>query len=178
MHNKKKETKQDCICDFPGCKEIGEYKAPKNRELNKYYYFCLKHVSEYNKKWNYYAGMSIDEIEKENKLDSTWRNPTWHFGLRNKEKITQDIFNDPFNLAKNIFGYKKKSAKKTSLSKEKRKALKVLDITENYTFAQLKTRYKKLAKIYHPDTAKDKENAEIRFKEITEAYNVLKEGLV
>ena len=42
-------------CDFPGCAEKGEYRAPKDRKLKDYYWFCLKHVQEYNSKWNYYG---------------------------------------------------------------------------------------------------------------------------
>ena len=41
-------------CDHPGCNEPGEYRAPKDRRLKEYYWFCLKHVQEYNAKWNYY----------------------------------------------------------------------------------------------------------------------------
>ena len=44
-------------CDHPGCLEKGEYKAPKDRKLKEYYWFCLKHVQEYNQKWNYYDGI-------------------------------------------------------------------------------------------------------------------------
>ena len=41
---------------------MGEYRAPKGRErLNEYFWFCLNHVREYNKAWDYYAGMSERE---------------------------------------------------------------------------------------------------------------------
>ena len=52
------------ICDNINCYEIGEYKAPKSRSnLKKYYYFCLNHVKEYNKSWDFYRGLSVDEME-------------------------------------------------------------------------------------------------------------------
>ena len=51
-------------CDHPGCKEAGEYRAPKDRSLKSYYWFCLKHVQEYNAKWNYYEGLDPEEEEK------------------------------------------------------------------------------------------------------------------
>ena len=51
-------------CDVPGCTSAGEFRAPKGRnQLNEYFWFCLDHVREYNRAWNYYAGMSEDEIE-------------------------------------------------------------------------------------------------------------------
>lgn len=50
---------------------------------------------------------------------------------------------------------------------------KVLGVAENATADEIKKSYRKLAKKYHPDvTGNDKAKGE-RFKEITEAYNVL-----
>ena len=49
-------------CDYPDCHEKGEYKAPKDKTLKEYYWFCLKHVQEYNARWNYYKdGVEEDE---------------------------------------------------------------------------------------------------------------------
>ena len=48
-------------CDFPGCNKPGEYRAPKNRGLKEYYWFCLEHVQAYNAKWNYYEGEDDEE---------------------------------------------------------------------------------------------------------------------
>ena len=39
-------------CDHPGCNKPGEYRAPKNRRLKEYYWFCLEHVQEYNFGYN------------------------------------------------------------------------------------------------------------------------------
>ena len=45
------------MCDNTNCKDKGEYKAPKSRILlNDYFYFCLNHIKEYNKSWNFYKG--------------------------------------------------------------------------------------------------------------------------
>lgn len=49
----------------------------------------------------------------------------------------------------------------------------VLGVGENCSDAELKSAYRKLAKKYHPDMAKDKKVAEERFKEINEAYETL-----
>ena len=38
---------------------------------------------------------------------------------------------------------------------------------------EIKKRYKKLVKIFHPDVNDDNKNAERKFKEITEAYKTL-----
>src|SRR5262249_29646421 len=70
-------------CDHPGCAGDGLYRAPRSRaELSAYYWFCLDHVREYNAAWNYYAGMSELEIEREIRNDTTWQRPTWPLGSR------------------------------------------------------------------------------------------------
>ena len=61
------------ICDYPGCKEKGEYRAPKDSRLKEYYWFCLKHVQEYNKKWNYYDGAAAEEEEKNRRARMRFR---------------------------------------------------------------------------------------------------------
>ena len=51
-------------CDAPGCEAQGEFRAPRSRsKLNDYLWFCLPHVREYNASWDYYKGMSPQEIE-------------------------------------------------------------------------------------------------------------------
>lgn len=51
---------------------------------------------------------------------------------------------------------------------------KVLGIERNATEAEIKKAYRKLARKYHPDVSKEK-NAEEKFKQLGEAYEVLKD---
>ena len=51
------------ICDWNNCNEIGEYKAPVEKDNSKKYrLLCLEHVKEFNKNWNYFSGMNDDQI--------------------------------------------------------------------------------------------------------------------
>ena len=89
--NKKENTRR---CDVAGCPEAGEYRAPKDRTLRDYYWFCLKHVKEYNKNWDFLKGLSADEIEKHLQNDITWQRPTWklgHGGIKADPKV-KDYF--------------------------------------------------------------------------------------
>ena len=66
------------ICESKDCKKTGNYKAPKSRSnLNEYYFFCLDHVTEYNKSWDFYKGLSVDEIELSMRKDTVWDRPSW-----------------------------------------------------------------------------------------------------
>jgi hypothetical protein len=58
-------------CDMPGCAAAGDYRAPRSREqLDEFHWFCLDHVREYNRAWNYCSGMSEKQIEREIRLDA------------------------------------------------------------------------------------------------------------
>src|SRR5262250_244661 len=48
-----------------------------------------------------------------------------------------------------------------------------LGVPRNASDADIKKAFRKLAREYHPDVAKDKKKAEEKFKEINEAYEVL-----
>jgi curved DNA-binding protein len=50
---------------------------------------------------------------------------------------------------------------------------KTLGLTKTATEEEIKKAFRKLARLYHPDVAKDKKGAENKFKEINEAYEVL-----
>ena len=55
----------------------------------------------------------------------------------------------------------------------KRDYYEVLGIGRNADAKEIKKAYRKLAKKYHPDMNPGDKQAEQKFKEITEAYNVL-----
>ena len=46
------------ICDWNNCNEIGEYRAPIEKDNSrKYRMLCLEHVKEFNKNWNYFSAV-------------------------------------------------------------------------------------------------------------------------
>lgn len=57
----------------------------------------------------------------------------------------------------------------------KRDYYEVLGISKNATDSEIKKAYRKLAKQYHPDVCKE-ENAEEKFKEVQEAYEILSDA--
>ena len=80
-----KNNKEKKNCNFPNCESEGDYRAPLGYEnLDNYQWFCLEHIKEFNKSWNYHNKMNSDEIENEIRYDTIWRRPTKSFGSGGK----------------------------------------------------------------------------------------------
>jgi DnaJ-domain-containing protein 1 len=165
------ETQSRRNCDFPGCPEEGQYPAPKSRtRLNERYYFCLDHVREYNKKWNYFDGFSEDEMYKQMQKDIVGDRPTWPSSISVKLEARLHDFIRKFTKENRASPHKKAP---TSLSKEAQ-ALQVLGLPPQTDTKTIKTRYRELVKKYHPDKNPDNPKAAERFKIIAEAYMILR----
>ena len=68
------------ICDWNNCNEIGDYRAPVEKDNSKKYrMLCLEHVKEFNKNWNYFSGMNDDQVLNFLKSDMIWHKPTQSF---------------------------------------------------------------------------------------------------
>ena len=88
MNDNSEKLQLTKYCEWKGCNKKGIYRAPKNREnLREFRWFCLEHIREYNKNWNYFSGLSQKEIEKELKADFTWHLPTWPINEQHTYKI-------------------------------------------------------------------------------------------
>ncbi len=166
-------------CDKDKCNEKGEYRAPKSRILlNEYYFFCLDHIKEYNKSWDFYKGLSVNQIETSMREDIIWNRPSWPLKGNPKKVIEQinDFFGDDINILENDSQknqYFKNKLLDESLTNEENKALSRLELVLPLSLDKIKKNYKKLVKIFHPDVNGNNKKAEENFKEINEAYRLL-----
>ena len=159
-------------CDFPGCEKTGVCRAPKSRDLRDYYHFCKEHASEYNKNWNYYAGMTDEDMERD------WEQRTFGSNFKSKKKAQADTaeyleFLNGFLTGRSEFD--KVPAKKSGPSPSVIAALKTLELPVTATWKEVQTQYRKLAKVYHPDTAKklNAKSAAEKFTNLSLAYQTL-----
>jgi hypothetical protein len=178
-------------CEWPECILAGEHRAPKSRDqIREYRWFCLEHVRIYNRSWNYYEGMSDEQVDKLVRSDTTWNRPTWPMGDHRRDTSEDDQntpfgpetvgtgfenVGDPFGFFTQETAFKKSAdrAPKTSLSAAERRALSLLDLDVSVTVTELKARYKLLVKRYHPDVTGGNKKLEERFKQINEAYETI-----
>lgn len=162
-------------CEWPDCDGLGEYRAPRSRDdLNSYRWFCLDHIREYNRSWNYYAGMTDDEVEADVRRDTVWHRPTWQLGTNPRAYRLNDL-NDPFGLFADAEEPAPEGVRpRPPLGTEEEKAYKTLGLEYPVTEADVKARYKELVKRYHPDAAGNGGRSDDRIKEINGAYRVLR----
>jgi hypothetical protein len=165
-------------CDHPGCTAQGEFRAPRSRkELKAFYWFCLDHVRAYNAAWDYYRGMTPEDIEAARRRDIVGDRPSWPLGVRG-----HDFRVDPEQIKaafQRLFGEefgdpRKEPPPARKLLTEEEKALAVLDLPASASPSELKARYKALVKLHHPDAHGGDKEAEERLKTINQAYSFLK----
>ena len=164
-------------CDCPGCREPGGYRAPKSRDsLNEYWWFCLDHVREYNARWDFYKGMTPDQIEAQTREDTLWQRPTWPLGRLGHKYFDEDALRDPLD---GLAASRARAAERMRAvtPADLREPLSTLGLEWPVSLDVLKTRYKELAKRHHPDANGGDRGAEERLKTINLAYAAVRTHL-
>ncbi len=168
-------------CDWEGCGGAGEHRAPKSREnLKSFRWFCLLHIREYNRAWNYYEGMTDEEVEADVRRDTVWQRPSWRLGAGGKNGVGFDPskFDDTFFL----FGDERPSPEEgnpwqRNVNTPEGNALAIMDLEPPLTTKKVKARYKELVKRHHPDANGGNKESEEKFKKISIAYTTIIETL-
>ena len=174
------EDEQSSCCDHPGCQEDGVHKAPKSRlQLRNYHYFCLQHVREYNKAWNYHKGLDEQQVENSIRRSTTWDRPSWPFGTKHKmfASFVKGNVADNFDFFEMDSFSRNNGELNKKFNSDQLDALDIMGLKPPIDIAKLKSRYKYLVKIHHPDCNGGDRKAEERLKLINEAYTTLKQVL-
>jgi len=157
------------ICDWNNCFEIGEYKAPIEKDNTKNYrLLCLNHVKEFNKNWNYFAGMDDNQICEFLKSDMTWHKPTQSFS--SSDNFFKILWN---NALKNEFD-KSRLKSQFNFNHNDIKAFGILGVSVGLKWSKIQEKFKKLVKKLHPDMNAGNKKYEDKLKIITLAYTQLK----
>lgn len=157
-------------CSHSGCNRNAEHRAPLSKhQLNEYQWLCAEHIVEFNKRWDYFNGMSQEQIEEFQKDASFGHRPTWK--TNESERHAAQKLHDALNR---FMGSKAAfSPIIAPLNHKDKNALADLDMDHPCTRTDIKAQYKKLVKRYHPDRNPGDKNAEERFKQIAISYQHL-----
>jgi len=175
-------------CEWPGCASSGTHRAPKGRLREKEYWrFCLEHVREYNHSYNFFAGMSTDDIAKYQRDAVVGHRPTWKMGSMGGGKSStarayagkfdaDGAPDDPFGFFQDQGGSASRRARPEArmVGNAQRKALDALGLESDADTSEIKARFKALVKRHHPDANGGDRSSEDKLREIIQAYNYLK----
>lgn len=166
---------------MPGCRAAGEHRAPLSRErLGEFVWFCLDHVREYNRAWNYCSGMSERQIELEIRQDTVWRRPSLPLGAgaaAARRRFEAGWHAHGYGFREDLEGGADRPPERPSGGTAEQRALRCMQLVPPVSLTQLKARYKELVKQFHPDANGGDTSAEERLKDINDAYTTLKRFL-
>jgi len=168
-------------CAVPGCGEPGEFKAPFQAANfdgpGSWRFLCLDHVREHNAKYNYFNGMSPEEIQDAQGPLAGWERPSRRFAHVGADAPPKwSDFSDPLDAISTRFGYLRKDAPPAKFTKAERRALSALGLGEDSDRHALRQRYSGLVRRYHPDKNGGDRSHEGRLREVIEAYQLLRKA--
>jgi hypothetical protein len=166
-------------CAAPGCNAPGEFKAPLQPANfdgpGSWRFLCLEHVREHNAKYNFFEGMTPDEIHRAQSPLGGWERPSRSFAGNDADPPPRwSDFSDPLDAISGRFGSIREAKKQSRFGKVERRALAVLGLNEDADRHQLRQRYSMLVRRYHPDKNGGDRRHEAKLGQVIEAYQLLR----
>ena len=176
---------QDRPCDAPGCPEPGEFRAPGPRlpgfdGPGDYRWYCLDHVRQFNAGYNWFAGMSPDEILIAQHPVHGWERQTRAFsataGIDAAPRWAD--FDDPLEAigARARAHHPVQRGDGRMVSPAERRALAALGLPLDADRRALRMRYADLVRALHPDRNGGDRSHEARLQTVVEAYQLLRKA--
>ncbi len=175
-------------CAHVGCEEVGEFRAPNPAGRGAgfdgpgdYQWLCLEHVRAFNAGYDWFSGMSREQIEEAQAPAAGWSNAARFFSEAGVDRPPKWAdFHDPLDAISARFknGVADRArAQASRFPAEERRALKTLGLDEAADLAALRSAYSKLVRQYHPDRNGGDRSFEKRLQAVIEAYQLLKTSI-
>ncbi len=172
------------------CDEPGEFRAPGAYGNSfdgpgEWRWFCLEHIREFNAGYDWFDGMSADEILRAQSPAAGWQTESPAFrptgGVDGMPRWAD--FDDPLDaISARAGGIKSRAEREARMamegrfSKEEARALETLGLGEKTDAKRLRQRYSELVRRYHPDRNGGDRTYEARLGRVVEAYQVLRKS--
>jgi hypothetical protein len=172
-------------CMEPGCDEPGEFRAPPLEGASEgggppaFRWFCLDHVRAFNARYNFFDGMTVDEIHHAQRPLAGWERETRafaHAGGDRPPKWTD--FSDPLDAIAARFRREVAPERNDGkpLSGQDRASLSVLGLAADADRSALRKRYSELVRKYHPDRNGGDRSHEAILQKVIAAYQQLRQA--
>jgi hypothetical protein len=168
-------------CAEPGCGAPGEFRAPGPQRPDfdgpgDWRWLCLDHVRAFNSDYNYFEGMSADEISAAQSPYGGWDRETRAFSVNGSPNPRWADFTDPLDAIGARFpahlGRDRKDGR--ALSEADRRNLRLLGLDTDADRRALRMRYAELVRRYHPDHNGGDRGHEKALQAVIQAYTALK----
>lgn len=177
---------QGRICAEPGCPEPGEFRAPpiegaaSGNGPGAFRWMCLDHVRAFNRGYNYFDGMTADEIHQAQRPMAGWESETRAFsraGTGDPGPRWAD-FSDPLDAIGARYRREVAPERRDGkpLSGQDRMSLKVLGLAADADRSALRKRYSELVRKYHPDRNGGDRSHEAMLQKVIAAYQQLRQA--
>lgn len=170
------------ICQWDRCEKHGAHRAPVGRGAEGLYLlFCLEHVKEYNKGYNFAPDLSRPDIARYQRQAATGERQTW--GTVVEEPTERPMPSTaPSGSATALNARKTKSqrlaARREPQSRKLRaleaRAFETLGLSPNSTPKEIKSRYKERLRMHHPDANEGSRTSEEALRASIEAHKILR----
>ena len=174
-------------CEAPGCDEAGEFRAPGGRGPGfdgpgDWRWFCLDHVREFNSGYDWFEGMSADEILRAQSPIAGWATETRAFrpGADADGMPRWADFADPLDaIGERAEGIRRRARQQQDerldrFTPREREALGTLGLAPDTDRRALRRRYSELVRRYHPDRNGGDRSQEGRLSAVVAAYQLLR----
>jgi hypothetical protein len=166
-------------CLVPGCLEPGEYRAPLTPGdfdgPGSWQYLCLDHIRAHNARYNYFAGMSMDEIEAAQSPIAGWERATRAFATNGADRgPAWADFSDPLDAIAARFRPEVRRQSVDRFTAAERHALGVMGLKDDADRTALRRCYSDLVRRYHPDRNGGDRSQERMLGQVIDAYQLLK----
>lgn len=170
-------------CAAAGCEEPGEFRAPGGRAASfdgpgDYRWFCLDHVREFNAGYDWFDGMTAEEIEEAQHPAAGWQSesPSLRAAAGIDRAPRWADFVDPLEAisARARARRPTRRADGRVVSPDERRALEAMDLPLDADRTALRKRYLDLVRKLHPDRNGGDRRHEARLQSVIEASQVLR----
>ena len=188
FHGRYEDTGREC--PHPRCSEPGEYRAPGGRGHGfdgpgEWRWLCLEHVREFNAGYDWFEGMSAEEVFAAQSPASGWRTESPSFrptaGVDGMPRWSD--FDDPLDaISARASGIKSRARREAEMamdgrfSREEAEALETMGLGLDTDRKGLRRRYSELVRRYHPDRNGGDRQYETRLNRVVEAYQTLRKA--
>jgi hypothetical protein len=172
----------DRPCSWPGCPNVGEFRVPGATSAGfdgpgAYRWMCLDHVREFNAAYNFFDGMSAEEIMAAQSPYGGWERETRAFAATGADlPPTWANFRDPMDALGARFRAAKQKAEDSAagIDPADRAALTTLGLEPGVDGRAVRKAYTALARAYHPDRNGGDRSHEAKLQAVVAAYQRLR----